>query len=111
MSSITGIRPVINNSLTQSNTLKCKSIKCNQDISGNTIVGTPSTYLANITANVQTQINDIVSYDQSNTTTINNIQTQINNITSTATSGGGYFTVVCERVGYGMLLLRKRQIA
>ena len=103
MSSITGIRRVVNNSLTQSNTLKCKSIKCNQDVSGNTIVGTPSTYLANITANVQTQINDIVSYDQSNTTTINNIQTQINNITSTATSGGGYFTVVCERVGYGTL--------
>ena len=101
MSSISGIKSIVNNSLSQTNALKCKAVKCTNDISGNTIVGTPSSYLTNITSNVQDQLNSIITYDTSNTTTINNIQSQLNNITSTSTSGGGYFTLVAERIGYG----------
>ena len=52
------------------------------------------------TNNLQTQINTILAYDMSSATTINNLQNQVNNITSTSSSGGGYFTVVCERLGH-----------
>jgi hypothetical protein len=100
MSSISGIKAVVNNSVSQTNALKCKGVICTNDISGNTIVGTPSTYLKNITSNVQDQLNSIIAYDTNNTTTINSIQSQLNSITSTSTSGGGYFTVVCERLGH-----------
>lgn len=72
MSSISGIKSINNNSLSQTNALKCKTIICTSDISGNTIVGTPSNYLANISSNVQTQLNQLITYDTNNTTTINN---------------------------------------
>ena len=52
------------------------------------------------TNSLQTQINSILAYDMSSTTTINNLQNQVNGITSTSTTGGGYFTVVCERLGH-----------
>ena len=52
------------------------------------------------TNNLQTQINNILAYDMSSATTINNLQNQVNGITSITTSGGGYFTVVCERLGH-----------
>ena len=80
MSSISGIKSINNNSLSQTNALKCKTVICTSDISGNTIVGTPSTYLKNITSNVQTQLNSLLTYDTTNTATVNNLQTQINNI-------------------------------
>ena len=64
MSSLSGIKPLVNNSLTQTNSLKCKSVVCTSDISGNTIVGTPSTYLTNISSNVQDQLNSIITYER-----------------------------------------------
>jgi hypothetical protein len=88
MSSISGIKSINNNSLSQTNALKCKTIICTSDISGNTIVGTPSNYLKNITSNVQTQLNSLLTYDTNNTTTVNNLQTQINNIVATNSAGG-----------------------
>ena len=54
------------------------------------------------TNNLQTQINNILAYDITSATTINNLQNQVNNITSTSSSGGGYFTVVCERLGHNI---------
>ena len=88
MSSISGVKPINNNSLSQTNALKCKTVICTNDISGNTIVGTPSNYLKNITSNVQTQLNSLLTYDTNNTTTVNNLQTQINNIVATNSAGG-----------------------
>lgn len=54
-------------------------------------------------SNLQSQLDNIVSYDTSNTITINSIQNQLNNITSTTTSGGGYFIICCERLGHAYL--------
>ena len=49
---------------------------------------------------VTSTLNSIATYETDTNTTLSNIQSQLNNITSTTTSGGGYFTVVCERLGH-----------
>ena len=45
-------------------------------------------------------LSSIATYETDTNTTLSNIQSQLNNITSTSSSGGGYFTVVCERLGH-----------
>ena len=47
-------------------------------------------------------LNSIATYETDTNTTLSNIQSQLNNITSTSSSGGGYFTVVCERLGHNI---------
>jgi hypothetical protein len=45
-------------------------------------------------------LSSIETYETDTNTTLSNLQSQLNNITSTSSSGGGYFTVVCERLGH-----------
>ena len=78
----------------------------NKNISGLTTINADYISTSNLyinSTNIETSINDVITYENNNDINIDNLQNQINNITSTTTNGGGYFNIVCERVGYGTL--------